>query len=485
MSIDTLYDDHVAQPAAKVEIYWSDVTGWVDETSRLSSGGLRIDRSLQNPLRSLGRLGQAPIGTASIEVQNADGRYSAAKPGSQANIYGIFNKKIRISLGYSSDLTVAFVGRITGVRESETSVEATLVCRDLGEDVARQAVRTSLATQQTTRDWIETLLNAAGYTPGAGDLEKSHCVIPYAYAEKDNAWDELNQAAASEAGVLFTDKSGGIRFWAYTHWLTESVVYSWDGDFYQELVPERDYFSTYNVVTVEYEPRQEAAAAVVYQLHRALHIPPGESRSETLTFRFPLTEFTGYEMAAVTGGGEDISADVSISPGSPASAQTWEIEFTNNNTRHEAFITKFNVTGRALVGRPSESYTADPDDVSGSADAKELSTRGNWYVQTPEQARLLADLIQYRLSRPPMVLRLRGLPCNPNLELGDKISVSGAQTGVNTTAVVIGISISGMVPLVMDVTAVDYSYFYEHADSEYFLIGTSHLSAADGGRCVY
>ena len=483
------FDDAVLVVVGKVYIQWD--VDWVEETDWLLLEGFRVERALVDPLRSLARLGQSPTGSATVRVDNRDGRYSTTKAGSPAATYGIYNKPVRVEAGYydpSSGEVVAriFSGRIAGIRGGEVEGEATLTCRDGAGDFERQLVSTQMEHNVETRDWITTLLEEAGYTPGAGEIEYSHGVIPFAYADRDNAWQEVLSAAASEGGSVFADLNGVVRFWPYTHWLGESEEHAWGVSLYQELQADYDHYNTFNVVSVEYEPRQVSRESVVYNLRRTISIPVGETKTETLVLSKPLDQFTGYEMLAVTGGGEDITGDVTLDSVEPTSAQSWTITFTNANTRHGAFITKFTVSGRALEGRPSETYTSDPDDLAGTTEARELALGGNWYIQTEEQAELLGELTRQRLSESPLVLHIQGMPFDPDLELGQKITVtSGSGMAINTTGVAIRIQVRGLLPLLMDVDVAGYERFYGFPDDEFFIIGTSHLSTVDGGRCVY
>jgi len=487
--MDVWYDDRTAFPRSTIEIMWDSTTGWVDETDHLFlDGGIEVRRSLVNPLTGLGRMGQAPLGTATIRVRNDDSRFSKSVSGSQANTYGLHNKKIRISLGYSDEtgtdeeLHVVFTGRIVDINDAESSQTVTLRCHDLGEDLVRQTINTSLNTDVQTNAWIETVAAAAGLTSSDYNTEYGMFLVPYAYMDDDNPWREIQEAAASEGGAVFIGQDGVLRYYNFAHWLGQSSRYTWDESYYAEMHPEYLYDDKANVVVVDYQPRAESQDATVFSLRQPIPVPVNGSVTRTLRFRFPLASFGSYDLVAVTAGGEDISSDISLDSATPTNAQSWGVQFTNANTRHEAWITKFDVIGRALEGRPTETYQADPDSKAGTVEERKLEIRGNWYIQLHEQAKVVAEMNAQRLKTEPLVMHLVGLPGNPKIELGDKITVQGANTTIDTVAIVIGIRHRFGPAYQMDIDAVDYSNFFAYDDSAYFKIGASQTSS---GRLIW
>jgi len=238
VDVDTLYDDRTAFPRGTIEIMWDSTTGWVDETDHLFldggvevrrslaieimwdsttgwvdetdhlflDGGVEVRRSLVNPLTGLGRMGQAPLGTATIRMRNDDGRFSKSVSGSRANTYGLHDKKLRISLGYRNeadtdeDVRVIFTGRIVDIDDAESSQTVTLRCHDLGEDLVRQTINTSLNTDVQTNAWIETVAAAAGLTSSDYNTEYGMFLVPYAYMDDDNPWHGRRQPVARDSG---------------------------------------------------------------------------------------------------------------------------------------------------------------------------------------------------------------------------------------------------------------------------------------------
>jgi len=479
------YDDVVAGPIVGAGIFWSDAVGWVDESEYLlMDNGMDVQRSMIDPLRGLASMGQAPLGTATGRFRNDDGRYSKTVAGSMAATYGLHGNPIQVTLSYQGGTPeVIFTGRIVEPQNTEAGEVATLYCRDEGETLLKQTASRIMNSGAQTGDLVATYLTEGGWTAVNGtdmQVDKGLFLVPFAYLEEDNLWSELQRLAASEAGLVFIDRLGLLRFWDSSHFDKLSSVATYDESLYGEALLRYDYQNKYNVIAVNYEPRQESQAATVFTLRRAVEVPIGGTATETFQFRWPLAAFDGYTLAAVTGGGADLSDDVSISPSVPQHAQSWTVEFTNANTVHAAYITTFEVAGRVAQGRPSEVYEADPDGVAGTKAARKLSLGGNFYIQTPGQARLIGNLLSDRLAEEVLTIQLVQCPALPTLELGDKLTVLASNHEIYGDFIITGLHYTFGPAAKCDITLVDAANLY--GTSGYFVVGTSELGA---GKLFY
>ena len=482
MAIADEWDDLAAVPCGKVEIYWD--ASWVNESAYLIlEGGMSVTRDLVDPVLGLTSMAYAPLGSATLRMRNTDSRYSKSKSGSQANTYGIHNKQIRASLGYSAAYEVIFTGRIVDVSEAEAGATVTLTCHDMGEDLMRQTASSAMSTDQQTDVWIDTLAAAGGLAGADYSTEYGFFMLPYCYLESDKLLSEAQKAAASEGGVIFFDKDGVLQFWNAGHWADSRSGYAFTEALYAELVPRRDYDNKYNVATVEYETRAVAESAVVYNLRRTICVPVNGTRTVTMRFRLPLAEYESYDMAVVSGGGQDMSGDVTLSPTSPDGAQSWTVTFTNANTRHEAFVTKFEVLGKPVEGRSAEEHVYDPNSKAGTDEERNLQIRNNYYIQQEGQALMLAEMATDRLTTEHLVVELRDVPANPLLELGDRVTLTSTLTGVSVDVLIIGLRFTYGIAAKMTVIGVDVTNFYGY--TTYFTIGSSALGAASGEYLFY
>jgi len=465
-----------AKPVYKVEVCW-DGANWTDETANTVLG-FTVRDGIVDPFQGLASMGDAPLGKADIVVDNYNGRFSQGKAGSQAATYGIYGKGIRLSAGYyygaTPEMVRAFTGRIMDVTEAERGATAKLTCHDLGSIPMQQKCSTMIYEGTQINSWISTLATLAEV--GSTDLEQALTVIPFAYLDDDYALDEIKRAAQSEGGVAFFDVNGTLRFWNAAHWANASSVATLTVAGFGELEPRRAYNDIYNVVAVEYQPRAAGQTDKVYSVDRAIMVPPSGSKELKLKLRAPLAIFSEYELSACSAGGDDMAANVSVTPTSPDTAASWTATFANNHTRHAAYITRFDVYGEPVEGRPAETHELDQ---SGAATPRRKDIRGNWYIQTETQAKLIASVLGQRFKALRVALTLSGMPANPLLEVGDVVTVQGARTGINQTAIITSRELRGGKAFKMNLELSDFTSFYPYTG--YLVVGTSALGAS-GGR---
>ncbi len=467
------------RPCYKVEVCW-DGTNWTDESQYLQPN-FHAQLGLVDPFEGLISMGSAGSGRATLRFANdiSNGRrFSQDYPGSQAATYGIYGKKVRLSTGFyhgaTPETVTVWTGRFMAPVDKERAAIASIECHDMGSIPMQQKQSTMLYAGVQTNGWIQTLANLAGIT--ATNLERGLITLPYAYLDDDFAMDEIRRAAAAEGGVAFFDASGTLRFWNAAHWCNATSVATFTVSDFAELEPKRAYNDIYNVISVEYQPRQAGQTTQVYRLERAITVPPGGSKEVKLKLNSPLLSFTSYELSACSGGGDDMTADVSVAPTGPDAAASWTATFSNANTRQAAFITRFDVYGVPIEGRPAETYEIDE---SGSDVPRRRDIRGNWYIQTEAQAKLIASILSQRFKALRLSMVLRGAPANPLLELGDVVTVQATRTGINRTAIITTLDHRGGKGYLMDIGLSDFTDFYTY--SGYMVVGTSALGAS-GGR---
>ena len=456
-----------AQPCIRFEVRWDGVN-WVDESAFVLTG-VAGSKALVGPGEGLLGLGNGGA-SATVPVDNRTGRYSIRRAGSQANTHGLYGKLARISAGYVQAGTPRFVavfyGRVANVSEAEASGEAQLALTDMASAFEQVKLSTPLYTGYRTDEWIATICTALGI--GSPVLERGLGIIPHCWLEEDFALAEARAAAQSEGGVLFFDDAGTLCFWNATHWIGAASVATIS---YGEMVPKTAYQHVANIVGVEYQPRQAGRPAVVHQLERPVYVRPGGSTTVSCQFQLPLARYQGRTMRA-TAGGEDASGSITVAPTTPQYAGSWDVTFSNANTRQALWVTAFDVFGEPLAGRPAEQFVHD---VSGANVDWRRDFRGNLSVQTAAQARMLAAMTATRMAPPRLTLTLSDLRANPLLELGDIVTVSGTRTGVSTTAMILGIDWQFGQSYRMGLELVSFVDFYAYAN--YWRVGTSNVGA--------
>jgi hypothetical protein len=476
-----------ASSVAKLEINWSGST-WTDETDNLAQDSLGGSMQLMDPIEGIRSMGHTQAASVSCLMVNTDGRYSYARAGSQANTQGIFGKRARVSLGFRDtgvdgdpEYVQVFLGRIVDVQEVEKDRQVSLSLRDLSSLYTQHSYQTDTYTDQTTDEWVDRLATEAGITTPTPVTEYGMLTVPYVYADNDDVLAEMRKAAAAEGGVVFIDPTDGtLRLWNAAHWVRAAPVATYTVNDFADLSPRWGWENTYNVIPINYQPRQKAREYKVYELKRPIPLAPSEVRTIEMHFRWPLETFTYYELIASTGGGKDKSASISTDTVMPTSSQNWKIEFTNLDTENEVWITRFDVHGFPVEGRQSETYTR-PNGTGN--DDKEMPAFSNFYVQTEEQSAVLADMLGDRFEDPRLVMTVKQTRGNPLLELGDVVSITATNAGLSKDATVLGINWSFSGAYTMDLTCLDFTDYY--ASEDYFVVGTSALGASAGYVCFY
>jgi hypothetical protein len=430
-----------------------------------------------DPYAGLLSLGTAKLATATVRLNNPTKRYSAKVAGTQAATYGIRGKGIRVSAGYVYSGTPEYVRVFTGIIMDcvtpENEETATLTCHDLGSDPKRQNYTSAMWTDQETKTWLGRL--RAWASVAAFSFENSVHVIPYCYMDDDDLLGEMRKAAASEAGVLFYDSDGELQFWTPYHWVGAASVATFDRSDFVELTPALGYDNVYNIISVNYEPQQKGRATTVYSLKRPVMVPRNGTEELTINFPKPLAAFVSYTLAAVDGGGNDMTTSVTALPVFPDGAQRWTVTFTNADTVRAAWVTRFDVIGYPVDKRAAETYTKDASAV-GETDRR-YDVPPNPYVQTEQQAHFLARLLAQRLSTVRAVYTTGGMNGNPLLELGDVVTLQGDIAVTSATAIITSMDWAFGDDYTQGLACTDKTGLYAYTESEYWTIGTSPCGA--------
>jgi hypothetical protein len=178
-------------------------------------------------------------------------------------------------------------------------------------------------------------------------------------------------------------------------------------------------------------------------------------------------------------GGNDVTSSVTVTPTYYAQRASLIVVNSSNLVAH---LTKLRILGRPVVGAPDQEATRDS--TTHGANAAYFTNRvkrgrrvgGNPYVQTLQQAEMLAQRILDLSEYPRLQFTLFGCDGNPDRRLGDRITVDHtAVSGFMSSTVacyVTGIrwvyNEQGFAP---DLEAVQASNLFAN-DGDYFVLGT-------------
>jgi len=473
-----------AIPVGKVEVdwprtgTWSDITAYCDVSAK---GAVTYQNYALDPAQGLAGWGTSPMPECTITLDNGDGKFSESLAGSSAATYGLYGLPVRVSLGYLDGATPRYVTVFTGTVVAQNNASArdkgaTLACR-AGARFRRRRATTVMHRNNETSTLLAGLALAGGITDYA--FESGLLVIPYAHLNNDNVIDEMARAAASEAGVLWIDADEKVRFSNAGHWVGRTVAAAYTPARMFDLQAQSRWSNCYNLISVTYQPRRSERDTVVYSVGEALSVPAGGSIEHLAEFRWPLDDYTGMELVASSSGGEDVSANVSIVPASPPGAQRWPMTISNSHTRLRAYITKLDIVGKPLSGRPSATWTKE---VTGADEDREWEAPQNWNLQSETQAAYVGDLFATVMhgsaaNRPRAMYVLPSVQGLPLLEPLDLISVTYPGMGLSAAPmIVLGYQGKfGGAAYEQDLYVMDATDLYAHDKDSYFRPGVSLL----------
>jgi hypothetical protein len=433
-----------AIPVGKVEVdwarngTWSDISAYVDVAQ---PGAITYACHVLDPNQGLTGWGQAPMAQCSVLLDNRDHTFSESVSGSPANQHGLYGLPIRVSLGYMDGATPRYVRVHTGTvvdRPQDSERERSLVISSRsGARYRRRKATTVMHRGNQTSTWIAALALAGGISSVA--LETGLLVIPYAHLDNEYVLDEMVRAAASEGGAVWFDADETLRFANAAHWVARSAVASYTPARMYDVQAQTRWANLYSKVTVTSQPRRSERDTVVYSVGENLSIPPGGSVEHVAEFRWPLDTWTGVEIVAASAGGEDLTASISLSPASPPGAKRWPMIITNSHATQRAYVSKLDVYGKPLSGRPSASFSKD---TPGAEEEREWEVPGNWNVQTPAQAEYIVELFSRLMrgssaNRPRPMYVLPNVQGNPLLEPLDVLAVTCTDLGLSAADMIL------------------------------------------------
>ena len=477
--------------AREVLVCW-DGTNWVDETARVLT--CELGHTLVNSQLGLPMLGQGFSSEATVTLNNHDYRYSADVADSMAYTYypdGVYRVPIRISMGYSAETLRQFTGEIVEapVGESLGRRWASFRCIDYSYPLRQIKHVTVVAWNQRVDEFMTTLLDAADAEDSAfadrttRALDHGMAVVPAAWSDEENLWEQLGLLAASEMGAIHFSKEAEFRFWRQTAFLeradslTSVATLSLGRTF--QLSSEASWRSAYTQVNVEINPWMYGPVCEVYQSQDEILIPPGESLTHWARLSHVvasiITPVAGDDYQAVSAGMADLSASLAVE--TTAYAQQVKLVFTNSHASQSIYVLRLQLRGTPLIGYGDDKkeYLSTLTVLPGK---KELTISGNGYLQTRYQAELVGTRLRDLLQQPRRLIGFEGPLC-PWLELGDRVTLADA-----SEALVMSMSVSSsLTTMSMSLVLLPVTGLFPYAS--YFTWGASSYADADSARAYY
>jgi len=503
---------------AELKIDWAhdnDELSLVDESARLisASGSSR----LAPPYQSItGTSGQIP--TASFVLDNADNRYSALVASSPlySEISGGKMYRVPVRFRVSVDGGATFITIFRGVAKlpkvatltTEQGQTISLDCRGNLEKILNVRVSASqsdFATWfdggYTEGDIIDHILgtyvgmsDVTDYTVEAGAFQIRN--VP---ADNESAVELCWRLAAATGGRFHVNKGGRIMYWNWTAFLRDPAAVTSQATLdrstfagFASYYDDRDLASK---VIVTGSLPETGDSGTVWHAREALLVPPGQTRSIEAKWGGGLYSITGVTYRAASAGGTDLTSSIALTRTDYAQRMT--LSFANSHATLQAIITKLAITG---VTVEAEDFTEEATTVNTfwggpTRPGNSLVQRVNSdYIQSPAQAASLAAFVLGRQELPVLFYDIKGAPGNPDLDLGQRITIDDSQTMDDARdAFIIGLrwQYGADTGFRQDIEAIDTAALYPYIDATpgYFRIGvggnTLGTGSASPGRIFY
>jgi hypothetical protein len=422
------------------------------------AGKIRYSSTLNSSGGSLVSLGTDTSTNVSFELSNTNGTYSHYK----LNADDLYRLAVKVEFGFddagTDQVIKIFEGTITDFTENDKEMTITINCRDYGDRDALQ-FRYSSGFYENLRidEWIETLATAAGLSFTTHGYSPTS--VPWLWMEDESILQQMIQAAQAENGIIYIDESGVVNYWPPGYWVDFYYVNEqiWaDGEPWR-IVDNTDFTDLqlkweskeqYDDIFVTAQPRSIGLQTEVFTLSNTITIPPLTNKAFTCKFSDPVYDQRTVDYVITNSYGNDMSASVTwngrVLPdpeedyGPYLYAEHWDMTIANSNATEDAYLSKFTVTGRPLVGGPSIEMKA----LNNADLHKRVYKVTNPYIQTDTQAQALASMIQNRFKGTPLMkATVSGLKPNPLLQVGDTVQVTSSNSFLtNAPFYVVGIS---------------------------------------------
>lgn len=496
----------------RLYVAW-DGTNYIDESSRLISASGEM--SLSPPDDAI-TASSGIVDTMTLQLQNADGRFSPLYTGSPlAALIGSGKAYhapcyLEVSIDGGVNYSRVFTGVIKTPQESGASASeiasVSVECRSRDELILQKRISTPWAEFRSYHDQgyneselIAAWLSACGVPANQCVLDAGLFTIDWAWLDDESPLEEMWNLAAACGGRLYAGPDGLYYYENATHWLTaaRSVTSqeTLDAGAFTRCVPAYDDRELYNIVTVEASPRVITVSDTLWEPDEEVYVPANGSKVMTAMLRQPAYSMNPPSYTAVSAGGQNISGNVSVL--AVAYAQRALLTITNTHATLAAYLKPLRITGNALTGGPTqeESRTSagygSNSAYFGSRGDRTRSIRGNVWIQSKSHAGMLAEFLLMRHEQPRLTYQLMGCPGRPGRRLGDRVtildpSIMSSSRDALLTAISWTLDRNGFR---QELKAVDLAKLYPYLDANpgYFVIDSNTLapSASLTGRMFF
>ena len=482
-------------------------TGWTDVTEFVKR--LTGDHQATDWRKSIAVVGSGVADEVTVTLRNPEetSPYSGLRY-SASNVYsslydeigdGLINmKRAVVEMGFTylgSDYRVRQItGYITGFNDNRRGRDVTFTIRDRAAAATQARVTSGLYRNQTAGTYMATLAALLDIDPPSSSeqvLDNGMIIMPYAWLDDDAIWEEMSTVAEAQLGRIWFDKDGCLHFEDGSHFVKPAdnsyddpttSQFSFTAGNVQSVDARYDMPSIFNHIIVEYQPRYLATQQTIYNATETTVIPPEGNRTVTCEFRYPVQDLPWWEeggpmteldvtVSACTGGGIDITDDISLQVATYATKAV--IRLANGNENFAAYVYQLDIDGQPLLSEQADSYEVE-DSTSIGRYGRRTWTVHNPYIVQYRHAQTVADYLLSRYKDPIQVVRIAGARGVPWLEPGDRVTVTDSLSGIDDDYFLTHIrwSFAPNAAYTMDCTAMRASDLFPYSD--YFIVGTDY-----------
>lgn len=418
----------------------------------------------------------ASVGIMKIFLDNSIGN-SAAKSGyyspGHANVMTGFSigARVRLKTVYSSATRYQFHGRISDIepvagkyRSRRTQVTVTDYMEELS---SRYLPLLSIQASKNGNQLVTTVINAMDIAPLATSFDTGLDTFTSAFydlqGEKQTAISVLQKICQSDVSKFWIvgDATGGETLRLVNRQSdigkTSSLTLN---DAMTEMEVSYRKGNIYNkVAAVARKPNPGTSPEVLYSLPTEKELRAGGTWEFTALFRDPdggvrvngkdvvdpLVADTDYKFSSVSGSGNDMNSDLSVTL--TIGSDRADVVIQNNHATRTGYLWLFAIRGTILRLRdPIEISTDDATSISAYGERRlsfvtpyqnndnTAADIANYFLSKWKDPRRIVDSVEF-IGNKSSTLMTAAI----NLDLGDMITIVETQTGTNMDKIIIGL----------------------------------------------
>lgn len=485
--------------SAKLFVKWTGSSVYIDESANVAefSGQIRL-----NPLLTTILANRSIVDQVTITLHNKDKRYSSLL--SSAGLYSAMSDGnyyqspmyLQVSVDGGANYYTVFTGVVKYVTEATPTAKevgkVTLDCRSYEETIMLTKLSTLASAFKagydgayTERDILAAWLDAAGVPSTNYALDPGLFCIPFAWLHDESPIESAWDLASACGGRFYMRHSDGkLVYENSTSLVGKSVVTSIDRSLFANLNVKYPDQNLYKTVSVTVYSNSIKPLDKVFELNKPLQVAGSATVTKDFDLDSPVLIFTALTYKASTTGGTDITSDVTITATQYAQRLSLSIANANSNA---AYIRLLAQTGYAVETDSAESITTTSSNGFWSLVGERTREIANKWVQADAQAASLANMVLTATETPLVALEISDYLGNPQLKVGDIISVQDTKIQSSNdvfyvTAISSRFNNTGYFQNLECVQLQQLAPYYGISPGGYFILGSSTLGSSGASR---